>query len=329
VLDGRLNRRAALRALLASAAALAIPATGQTRIRRIVSLTSNAEKTVAEALQGFRNEMNTLGYQEGRDITLSFNYGEFSREGTARLAAAAIASKPDLIYAQHGAVHAFAKLTKTIPIVAVYSGDMIEAGLVTSLARPGGNITGVQLMNNELVGKRIEVLKEILPSVKRLAVLAWPGHTGLNSERDATMSAAAKLDLSASFYPVSNTQEIDAALAAARAAGADSLLLFPDPVTLAARERIATFALKHRMPLVSGWDNYALAGGLLTYGPNLGEAWRRAANYVDRILKGAAPSSLPIEMPTLFELVVNLKTAKALGIKIPQTVLVRADRVIE
>ena len=245
------------------------------------------------------------------------------------MAADAIASKPDLIYAQHGAVSAFAKLTKTIPIVAVFSADMVEAGLVQRLARPGGNITGVQLMNNELVGKRIEVLKEIVPSVKRLAVLAWPGHPGLNSERDATMAAARQLGVSASFYPVSNIQEVDAALDAARAAGADSLLLFPDPVTLASRERIAAFALRHKIPLVGGWDNYALAGGLVSYGPDLREAWRRAASFVDRILKGAAPSSLPIEMPTLFELVVNRKTAKALGVKIPQTVLVRADRVIE
>lgn len=328
-----MNRRNSLQALLASlvsaTGAVAVSAYAQQRVWRIVSLTGNAEQTVSEPVEAFRKEMKARGYQEGRDIILTLGYGEFSKDGTAKLAADAMASKPDLIYAQHGAVLDFAKLTKTIPIVTVFSADMVEAGLVKSLARPGGNITGVQLMNNELVGKRIEVLKEIVPSAKRLAVLAWPGHPGLNSERDATIAAARQLGMSVTFYPVSISQEIDAALTAARAAGADALLLFPDPVTLASRGRIAAYALRHKLPLVSGWDNYALAGGLVSYGPNLHEAWRSAGSYVDRILKGAAPSSLPIQLPTIFELVVNLKTAKALGIKIPQSILVRADRVIE
>ena len=328
-----MNRRNALgalgAALFAATGALPARATAQKRTWRIVSLTGNAKETVVEPVEGFRREMKALGYQEGRDIILSLGYGEFSSENTARLAAEAMASKPDLIYAQHAAVLDFSKLTKTIPIVTVFSADMVAAGLVQSLARPGGNITGVQLMNNELVGKRIEVLKEIAPSIKRLAVLAWPGHPGLNNEREVTTAAAGQLGVSASFYPVSTVQDINAALAAARAAGTDSLLLFPDPVTLASRERIAAYALRYKIPLVGGWDNYALAGGLVSYGPDLREAWRRGASFVDRILKGAAPSSLPIEMPTIFELVVNLKTAKALGIKVPQSILVRADRVIE
>jgi putative ABC transport system substrate-binding protein len=144
------------------------------------------------------------------------------------------------------------------------------------------------------------------------------------------MKAAERLGLSAAFYPVTNMQEVDAALAAARVAGADALVLFPDPITLASQERIAAFALQHKMPLVTGWDNYALAGGLVTYGPNLIEAWRRTAFYVDRILKGAKPSDLHIEQPTIFELVVNRKTATALGIDIPQSILLlQANRVIE
>lgn len=134
---------------------------------------------------------------------------------------------------------------------------------------------------------------------------------------------------SAGFYPVTNMHEVDAALVAARVAGADALVLFPDPITLAGRERIAAFALQHKLPLVSGWDNYALAGGLVTYGPNLIEAWRRTAIYVDRILKGTKPSDLPIEQPTIFELVVNRKTATALGIDIPESILTQADRLIE
>jgi putative ABC transport system substrate-binding protein len=329
-----MKRRDALRALFATVlvppGAWPFEAYGQARVRRIVSITGNAEVTVEEPFYAFREKMKSLGYEEGRDTIWETGYGEFSRERTARLAAEAMASKPDLIFAQHAAVNVFAALTNTIPIVVIYSGDLVEAGIVKSLAHPGANITGMQLMNNELVGKRIEVLKEIAPSVQRLAILAMPGHPGLHSERDASMKAAERLGLSAAFYPVTNMQEVDAALAAARVAGADALVLFPDPITLASRERIAAFALQHKMPLVSGWDNYALAGGLVTYGLNLIEAWRRTAFYVDRILKGAKPSDLPIEQPTIFELVVNRKTATALGIDIPQSILLlQANRVIE
>jgi putative tryptophan/tyrosine transport system substrate-binding protein len=162
-------------------------------------------------------------------------------------------------------------------------------------------------MNNELVGKRIEVLKENAPSVQRLAILAMPGQPCLHSVRDASITAAERLGLSAAFYPVTNMQEVDAALVAARLAGADALVLFPDPITLASRERIAAFALQHKMPMVSGCDNYALAGGL--------------SHLRSKSDRG--------EQPTIFELVVNRKTATAFGIDIPQSILLQANRVIE
>ncbi|MSQ72206.1 MAG: hypothetical protein EXR27_13065 [Betaproteobacteria bacterium] len=328
-----MNRRNAIQALLAALASssgvLPLPAYGQARVRRIVSVTGNAERTVAEPFKGFLQELKILGYQEERDFTLSIGYGEFSRERTARLAAEAIATKPDLIFAQHGAVHAFAALTRTIPIVIIYSGDLVEAGLAKSLARPGGNITGMQLLHFDLVGKRIEVLKELAPRIKRLAVLAMPNHAGIQRERDLSVAAAQQLGLSVAYYPVNNPQEVDAALVAARSAGVHGLVIFPDPITMEGRERIAAFALKHKMPVVGGWDNYPLAGALASYGPNLGEAWRRTASHVDRILKGADPASLPVELPTIVELVVNLKTARALGLKVPQSLLLRADRVID
>jgi len=295
----------------------------------LASVTGNGEATVREPLQAFREEIGALGYKEGSDIQWEVGYGDFSVERTSRLAADAVAGKPDLIFAQHFAVITFARLTKTMPIVVIFSGDLVEAGVVKSLAQPGGNITGVQLMNNELVGKRIEVLQRIVPTINSLAILAAPGHPGLSSERDASMATATRLGLSAAFHPVTNLREVDAALEVAKASDADALLLFPDPVTLAGRERIAEFALQNKMPLVSGWDNYALAGGLVTYGPNLSQAWRRAAHYADRILKGTKPGDLPIEQPTVFELVINRKTANTLGISIPESILLQADRVIE
>ena len=198
-----------------------------------------------------------------------------------------------------------------------------------SLAHPGGNITGVQLLGFDLVGKRIEILKELVPSIKRLAVFAMSAHPGVSQEREVSVAAAKQLGISITYFPLANLQDLDAGLVSARTQGVNGVVLFPDPITLSNAPRIATFALQHRLPVVSGWYNYAEAGGLVSYGPNLREAWRRAASYFDRVAKGAAPATLPIELPTIFELIVNQKTARALGLKIPQSVLLRADRVIE
>jgi putative ABC transport system substrate-binding protein len=328
-----MNRRAALRALLAtlvvSPGALPIPAHSQARVLRVVSVTGNSKESIAPTLTVFREELKALGYIEGRNLYFDFSAAEFSRERTRQLAAEAIAKKPDIIFAQHGAVHAFSDLTKTIPIIAIYSGDMVEAKLVKSLARPGVNITGVQLLGFELVGKRIEILKELVPSIKRLAVFAMSAHPGVTQEREVSVAAAKQLGISIDFYPLTNPQELDAGLVAAQAQGVNGVVLFPDPITLSGAPRIAAFALQHKLPVVSGWYNYADAGGLVSYGPNLREAWRRAASHVDRIAKGADPATTPIELPTIIELVLNLKTARALGVKIPQSVLPRADRVIE
>ncbi len=328
-----MNRRDALRALLAtlvvSPGALPIPAHSQARVLRVVSVTGNSKESIAPTLAVFREELKVLGYIEGRNLSFDFSAGEFSRDRTRQLAAEAIAKKPDIIFAQHVAVHAFSDLTKTIPIIAIYSGDMVEAKLVKSLARPGVNITGVQLLGFDLVGKRIEILKELVPSIKRLAVFAMSAHPGVTQEREVSVAAAKQLGVSIAFFPLTNPQELDAGLIAAKAQGVDGVVLFPDPITLSSAPRVAAFALQHKLPVVSAWYNYADAGGLVSYGPNLREAWRRAASHFDRVAKGADPATLPIELPTIVELVLNFKTARALGVKVPQAVLLRADRVIE
>jgi len=328
-----MNRRDATRALLATLIASQgvspISVLGQTRVRRAVFVTGAPERTLADWIAGFRDGMKDLGYQEGRNITVDFRYGGVSRELSDQMVTDAVASKPDLIITQAGLVHVAAALTKTLPIIAMYSGDLVDAGLVKSLASPGGNVSGIQLMALDLVGKRIEILREMVPSIKRLAVIASPNHPGVHRERDASIAAAKKLGLSVDYYPVKDQQELDAGLAAAQTTGTDALVVFPDGVTNTGRERIAAFALQHKLPTVSGWDIYAIAGGLVTYGPNMRASYRQLAGYVDRVLKGANPATMPIELPTIFELVVNLKTARALGVKIPGSVLLRADRVIE
>lgn len=320
-----------MRALLATVLASAgmSPGWSQTRIRRIAFVTGAPEKTLVDWMKGFREGMTDLGYHEGRNIVVDYRYGGGTREASDQMTAEAVLGNPDLIIAQAGSVRPLAALTTTIPIISIFSGDLVDAGLVKSLASPGRNISGIQLMALELVGKRIEILKEMVPSIKRLAVLASPNHPGVHRERDTSVAAAAKLGMSVAYYPVTDQPELAAGLTAAQAAGADALVIFPDGVTNTGRERIAAFARQHKMPTVSGWDVYAIAGGLVTYGPNMRASYRRLGSYVDRILKGADPATMPIELPTLFELVVNLKTAHALGVKVPQSVLLRTDRVIE
>lgn len=328
-----MNRRDAIRSLVAvlaaSAGAVPNPASGQPRMLRVAGVTGNSEESVALVIAAFRAEMNALGYVEGRNFSLDLAYADFSRERTRQLAGEAVAKKPDILFGMHGALLALAALTKTIPIVGVFSGDMVEAGLAKSLARPGGNVTGVQLLEIELVGKRIEILKELVPSIKRLAVLGMAAHPGVAKERDASVAAAKQLGISTVFFPLAKPEDLDAGLVATRTQGVDGLVLFPDPITLSGAPRVAAFALQQKLPVVSGWYNYADAGGLLSYGPNLREGWRRVAHHLDRVAKGVDPGTLPVELPTILELVINLKTARSLGLKIPQSILLRADRVIE
>ncbi len=324
-----MNRRDTLAAMLTIAACPAAFAQSRPKIVRLGMLTYGISSFTEQYVQAFRDNMKTLGYVEGRNLAIDWRRAEFSRPATDRLAEELIASGPAVILAQGYAIRAVASRSKTIPTIGAFSGDMVDAGLVKSLAHPGGNVTGVQLLALELVGKRIELLKELLPRVARIAVIADPQHAGEHRERDVSLKAAERLGIKTSYHPAKNYEELDAALETARAAGAEALVLFPDSVTNSRTAQIAAFALKHRLATVAGWANYADAGQLVTYGPNLHASWARLAHYVDRILKGAAPATLPVEMPSVLELVVNLKTARALGIAVPRSILLRADRVVE
>ena len=264
----------------------------------------------AGGLDPFLEGMARLGYQPGKNFELDDRWGENSREKLERLALEALARK----------------LPSALPVVFGTSGDPIEMGVAATLARPGGNLTGVTFLSYALVGKRVELLHEVAPDARRLAVLSNPEHGGDAKELAATREAAMGLGLQVSHYPVTNAQQMEGALAAA--ARAEALVVHPDALMVEQRAAIARFSLERRVPVISGWAAIAEGGGLMTYGPNLQECYRRLAYFVDRILRGARPGEIPIELPSTVELVVNLKTAKALGITVPPAVLLRADRVI-
>jgi putative ABC transport system substrate-binding protein len=280
----------------------------------------------AGGLDPFLEGMARLGYQPGKNFELDERWGENSREKLERLALEALARKPALFVSQGPALQLARKLPGALPVVFGTSGDPIEMGVAATLARPGGNLTGVTFLSYALVGKRVELLHEVAPDARRLAVLSNPEHGGDAKELAATREAAMGLGLQVSHYPVTNAQQMEGALAAA--ARAEALVVHPDALMVEQRAAIARFSLERRVPVISGWAAIAEGGGLMTYGPNLQECYRRLAYFVDRILRGARPGEIPIELPSTVELVVNLKTAKALGITVPPAVLLRADRVI-
>ena len=215
------------------------------------------------------------------------------------------------------------------PVVFGFSGDPVEAGLVRSLARPGGNATGVTFLALELVGKRIELLKEVSPGVKRVALLANAGHPGERGEFRAASDAAATLGIEAVYIPVRAPSDFAEALFRAGRERVGGIDVFPDAMMVAQAGVIAEYALRTRTPTISGWPSIARAGNLMSYGPSTASAWKQAAGHVDRVLKGAAPADLPVELPTRVLLTVNMKTARAIGVAIPPSIIARADEVIE
>jgi ABC-type uncharacterized transport system substrate-binding protein len=297
------------------------------RVGYVFARVSSADQRLWDtARQGLRE----MGYVEGQNITLEVRWAEGRSERLPELVAELVRLKVDvLVVATTPGALAAKNATRTIPVVMVGVGDPVGSGLVASLARPGGNLTGLSLLNPEISGKRLELLKESLPSISRVAVLTNPGnpiHTAFWKE---THTAAQTLGLQLQPVKVRAPEDFDDAFRAAAHGHAHALLAFDDALTLGYRARLVALAAKYRLPTMYGFREFPDAGGLLSYGPNLLDQYRRTATYVDRILKGAKPGDLPVEQPTKFELIINIKTAKALGLTIPQSVLVRADHVIE
>ena len=324
--------RAARRALLlalASFAAAPYAFAQQSGVLRVGWL-SNDGSARSPSFDAFRQGLRDLGYVEGRNLTIDARWGAGSSERLAQFASELVQANPHVIVTQGGpAAFPVKRAGATMPVIFGFSGDPVEAGLVESFARPGRNFTGVSFLALELVGKRMELLKEAIPALKRVAILANPEHPGEQSELRASQAAAKSRGFAVEYFAVRSAAELEDVLDAVPGTRSGAIVVFPDATMMRYSERLAQFALKNRIPAVSGWSEFAERGNLMTYGPNLRDSFRRLAIYVDKIAKGAKPANIPVELPTSVELVVNLKAAKALGITIPQSILVRADRVIE
>ena len=312
------------------AAPLAAWAEQSTKLYRIGVLIGASEAFVGPYLEIFRQALRDLGYVEGQNITIELRYADGHYDRLRGLAADLVHLKVDVIVTEGTPpTRAATQATRTISIVMTVTGDPVEAGLVTNLAHPGGNLTGASFFITELGAKRLQLLKEAIPTLSRVAVV-WNPRNGVHG------AVVKRIETTARTLGINEVQQIkiqapaDVGDALVRInQGRSSVLVLEDAMINVCSGQIADVAVKHRLPTIFGLPAFAEAGGLMAYGPNRRELWRRAAIFVDKILKGARPGDLPVEQPTKFELVINLKTAKALGLTIPPSLLQRADQVIE
>jgi putative tryptophan/tyrosine transport system substrate-binding protein len=281
-------------------------------------------------LGAFLRELAEFGYVQGKNAVIEQRFAEGKEELLPELAQELVGLKVDAIFtAGTPGIYACRQATKTIPIVFVSTSDPVGTGVVASLSRPGGNITGISLLASDLWPKRLEILKEIFPKLSRVAMLWNKNNPGMTLEAQKTEEVAVPLGLSLQDRGVKSANDLDVVFAVMTKDRPDGFLLLMDPVVTSYRTRILAFLAKNRLPAIFENKEWAEAGGLISYGPDSSDAFRRAAHYVDKILKGAKPADLPVEQPTKFELVINLKTAKQIGLTIPPNVLARADKVIK
>jgi putative ABC transport system substrate-binding protein len=334
----RMERREFMRLLSGTAVLWPFAARAQQadRVRRIAWLGLGRADEPSPYLDSLRAGLSELGWIEGRNLTIGLFWatGREDMEGAAR---ELLASDPEVIVTQELMAIAMRLLQTAKPVVFGFSGDPVDGKLAQSWAKPGGNFTGISYLAIELVGKRIELLKEWLPQTRRIAVLARPQHPGEHLERQATEAVVGKLGIelsyfpyqSQSFLPARDLGELESVFRAVVQDHCDALVVFPDSAMYEVCDRVARFALEAKLPSVSGWSSFAQKGLLMTYGPNVRELYRSLARYTDRILRGTKPADLPIEVPTKFYLAINLKTARGLGLETPPMLLARADEVIE
>ena len=282
------------------------------------------------AFEAFRQGLRDLGYVEGQSIVLETRWEEGKVDRYPELVRDLLRLRVEIILAGTTPAAVAAKqATRVVPIVMAAISDPVRTGLVASLARPGGNVTGMSLLSAELSSKRIEALKEAIPILSRIAVMWNPRNPISPPLLKETEGAARSLGVQLQLLEVRSPEDLDGAFEAATKGAAQALLMLQDSMFTIHRAGIAQLGLKRHLPTMSGETGFAVAGGLMNYGPNINDSWRRSAAYVDKILKGAKPGDLPVEQPTKFELVINLKTAKALGLAIPPSLLLRVDEVIQ
>jgi putative ABC transport system substrate-binding protein len=325
-----MNRRTFLALALAmTAVPPGAAAQGTAKVARIGWLTAQREASLAPFLVAVREGFVALGYTEGRNLRMHYRYGDDNLGRVPELAAELVRLPVDVIMAQGAAVSVLAKLNLQVPVVYVTSGDPVSAGLAHSLARPRGNMTGLTFMAADFNGKRLELLREIIPSVRRVALVANPAHPGEHLERDFTKEYGRRLALRMDYFATRTSADLSDAFTVMAKDPPQAILLFADGFAIQNRQTIIDFALSHRVPVISGWPVFARSGALLTFGPHLPSSYQRMAYYVDRILQGTKASDLPIEQPTRFELIVNRRTARTLGLDVPRSILLRADEVID
>jgi putative tryptophan/tyrosine transport system substrate-binding protein len=302
----------------------------QTKVPQIAYFSAGSASSQASRLEVFRQGLRDLGYAEGKDIVIEQRYAEGKLDRVAALAAELVGLKLDVIVTGGPAATRAAKeATATIPIVMGFDYDPVGSGVVASLARPGGNVTGLSSLAPEISGKQLELLKEVFPRLSRVAVLGNSTEPAIGQLRKEAELVAGAFKVQLQYLDVLAPNDIRTAFRAANKGRAEAVLALSSFVIISQRTQIADLAIKNRLPAIYPWPEFVEDGGLMTYGASSNDLFRRAATYVDKILKGAKPANLPVEQPKKFEFIINLKTAKQIGLTIPPNVLVRADRVIK
>ena len=302
----------------------------KSEVRVIAMLSPFTRQETEPWHEAFRQGLRELGWVEGVSLRFEYRYSESRDARLSQAVADLLQLKPDVIVtAVNTDTLPAARATKTVPIVMAAPGDPVATGLIKSLARPGGNVTGLTQMNTDLAAKRLQLLKDAAPQISQIAVLWDPRGAVSSLMWQEIQEPSRQLGIGLHSLPVRGHSELDAALAQAAGAGDNALLVLSGPVFVVNQKRIADFAIERRLPSIFHLPEFAQAGGLMSYGPDRADLFRRAAVYVDKILKGAKPGDLPVEQASKFQLIVNLKTAKALGLTLPQSILARADEVIE
>jgi putative ABC transport system substrate-binding protein len=324
-----MKRRTLLRSALAMAALPRAYAQNAPKVARIGWLTAQRAPSLTPYVDALRKALAELGYIEDRNLVIELRFADDAIDRIPELATALEGIPVDLILAQDAAVPVISQLDLKVPVVYVFSGDPVVAGAVDSLVRPRGNMSEWTIMAAEVSAKRIELLREIMPKVRNVAIVANPEHPGAHVERAYTEQAGQRSGLTISYFPTRTREELAGTLTVMARRPPQAISLLADGFAIDNREEIIAFAASYRAPVVSGWPVFARSGALCTYGPRLFDSYRQLAHYADRIIKGTHPATLPIERPTTFELVINLRTARALDLIVPPSLLVRADEVIE
>ena len=322
------------RAFLVSAAAVAVlpkfaSAQSPARTLKIGYLSAQQQASFAPYLTAFRQGFAEIGYVEGQNLVIEYRFGDDRLDRVPQLAAELVQSRVELIIAQGAAVSEVSKLALPVHIVYIFSGDPVSAGFAESLSRPRGNLTGLTLMAAELHRKRLEILRDIVPGLRRVAIIANPEHHGVNLERANSEETGQRLGIDIRYHPTPSLGALQAAFATMQAESPQAISVFSDGFAVQNRKPIFDFASDQRIPVIAAWSIFARSGAICSYGPLQSEQYRRLASYVDRIAKGAKPSDLPIQRPTIFETVVNMTGARTLGLALPPALLASADEIIE